>query len=129
MEILHFLQAFGLGLGIFLLFMVWRVVCAFWIWPNKAYQKLRRNGFGGPNPSFPLGNIRDMTKKNNTTNPPSSSSNITHDIHSTVFPYFAKWQKSHGMSSRTQFGWLYICVHTHMHTLCTYTSSFVVSFA
>ncbi|PSS32384.1 Cytochrome P450 714C2 like [Actinidia chinensis var. chinensis] len=97
MEILHFLQVLGLGLGIFLLFMVWRVLCAFWIWPNKAYQKLRRNGFGGPNPSFPLGNIRDMTKKNNTTNPPSSSSssNISHDIHSTVFPYFAKWQKSH----------------------------------
>ncbi|XP_057466716.1 cytokinin hydroxylase-like [Actinidia eriantha] len=98
MEILHLFQALGLGLGVFLLFMVWRVLCAFWIWPNKAYQKIRRNGFGGPNPSFPLGNIRDMTKKNNTTNPasPSSSSNITHDIHSTVFPYFAKWQKSHG---------------------------------
>ena len=115
MEILHFLQVLGLGLGIFLLFMVWRVLCAFWIWPNKAYQKLRRNGFGGPNPSFPLGNIRDMTKKNNTTNPasPSSSSNITHDIHSTVFPYFAKWQKSHGKSSTTLI-WMTLCV-------CVYT--------
>ena len=117
MEILHFLQAFGLGLGIFLLFMVWRVVCAFWIWPNKAYQKLRRNGFGGPNPSFPLGNIRDMIKKNNTTTSPAFlSSNITHDIHSTVFPYFAKWQKSHGKSSTTPI-WMTIYIYTHTHIM------------
>ncbi|KAF3432978.1 hypothetical protein FNV43_RR24080 [Rhamnella rubrinervis] len=65
-----------------------------------AYWKLKKNGFGGPPPRFPLGNISDMKKNMNRSNIDSlggSSSNIiTHDIHSRAFPYFARWQKSHG---------------------------------
>ncbi|KAA8539924.1 hypothetical protein F0562_026616 [Nyssa sinensis] len=77
--------------------MLWRLFYSCWILPNRAYQKLRKNGFGGPTPSFPMGNINDM-KKRVIINGDSDfgSSKVTNDIHSTVFPYFAQWQKSHG---------------------------------
>ncbi|KAH7841694.1 hypothetical protein Vadar_033145 [Vaccinium darrowii] len=87
-------QALGTAISLFLLHILWRVLYSCWILPNRAYHKLRGNGLGGPTPNFPLGNIGDMTKKKITANP--SSPNINHDIHSTVFPFFAKWQKSHG---------------------------------
>ncbi|KDP22268.1 hypothetical protein JCGZ_26099 [Jatropha curcas] len=63
-----------------------------------TYMKLKRNGFGGPTPKFPLGNIKEIKKISTTTNSTSSSGflNFSNDIHSTVFPYFAQWQKSHG---------------------------------
>ncbi|KAL7214271.1 hypothetical protein ACSBR1_026643 [Camellia fascicularis] len=98
MGFVYFCQGLGLAIAVFLFFILLRVLWSWWILPNKAYQKLRRNGFSGPIPSFPLGNTRDMTKKNtrNSSSSSSSSNIITHDIHSTVFPYFAKWQKSHG---------------------------------
>ncbi|KAL6971946.1 unspecific monooxygenase [Sarracenia purpurea var. burkii] len=96
MEFLHLFQALSFAISVFLLFILWRVLFSCWVLPNQAYQKIRKNGFGGPIPSFPLGNIRDMTKKNNGDHPPSPSSTISHNIHSTVFPYFAKWQNSHG---------------------------------
>ncbi|CAH2056706.1 unnamed protein product [Thlaspi arvense] len=77
--------------------MLWKVVNCCWLWPNKAYRKLRKSGFGGPTPSFPLGNTRDMKRKKNTTGS-ASENKITHDLHSTVFPFYASWQKSHGES-------------------------------
>ncbi|XP_022737483.1 cytokinin hydroxylase-like isoform X2 [Durio zibethinus] len=80
----------------FLLFLFLRLLFSCWILPIRAYRKIKRNGFGGPTPSFPLGNIGEM--KNNSKNINDSSlqsSGISHDIHSTVFPYFARWQKSH----------------------------------
>ncbi|THG21738.1 hypothetical protein TEA_000980 [Camellia sinensis var. sinensis] len=95
MGFVYFCQGLGLAIAVFLIFILLRVLWSWWILPNKAYQKLRRNGFSGPIPSFPLGNTRDMTKKNTRNSSSSSSNIITHDIHSTVFPYFAKWQKSH----------------------------------
>ncbi|KAI6672359.1 hypothetical protein NL676_000265 [Syzygium grande] len=72
-----------------------------WISPARAHQKLKRNGFKGPSPVFPLGNLMDMKKAikyaSCSVNSNVESLNaITHDIHSTVFPYFASWQKSHG---------------------------------
>ncbi|KAI8540368.1 hypothetical protein RHMOL_Rhmol09G0258000 [Rhododendron molle] len=95
MGFLYLVQALGIATIFFLLFVLWRVLYSCWILPNQAYNKLRRNGFGGPTPTFPLGNIRDMTKKK-PTNTSSPSSEISHDIHPTVFPFFANWQKSHG---------------------------------
>ncbi|KAF7131800.1 hypothetical protein RHSIM_Rhsim09G0198200 [Rhododendron simsii] len=95
MGFLYLVQALGIATIFFLLFVLWRVLYSCWILPNQAYNKLRRNGFGGPTPNFPLGNIRDMTKKK-PTNTSSPSSEISHDIHPTVFPFFANWQKSHG---------------------------------
>ncbi|OMO97821.1 Cytochrome P450 [Corchorus olitorius] len=88
----------------FLLYLFMKLLFSFWIHPIRAYRKLKKNGFGGPTPSFPLGNIREMknSMKNNIINNNDSSSlsvassAVSHDIHSTVFPYFARWQKSHG---------------------------------
>ncbi|MBA0753976.1 hypothetical protein Gogos_020558 [Gossypium gossypioides] len=54
-------------------------------------------GFGGPTPRFPLGNIREMKVDTKIINNDASSSlAISHNIHPIVFPYFARWQKSHG---------------------------------
>lgn len=72
---------------------------SWWVWPILTLRKLKRCGFGGPTPSFPLGNIKEMKKKNNSNVTDSSSlvsSEPNHDIHSTVFPYFSRWQNSHG---------------------------------
>ncbi|CAI9771916.1 unnamed protein product [Fraxinus pennsylvanica] len=66
-----------------------RLLFSWWILPNLAYKKLKANGFSGPKPSFPFGNLNDMKKE-------ASSRIISHDIHSAAFPYFVRWQKSHG---------------------------------
>ncbi|CAN1158777.1 Cytochrome P450 714C2 [Linum perenne] len=89
-----------------LCYLCWNVVYAFWVSPLGAYYKLRRNGFGGPTPSFPVGNIKEMrtiAKVTATTTAtcvvsPSTAgaAGISHDIHSAVFPYFSQWQNSHG---------------------------------
>ncbi|KAI3425406.1 DNA-directed RNA polymerase III subunit RPC3 (RNA polymerase III subunit C3), partial [Psidium guajava] len=100
----YFLQLYILALStsiVFLLFVLWRVAFRCWISPARAYKKLKRNGFGGPSPTFPLGNLMDMEKaikdKSCSENSNDEYSNIiAHDIHSTVLPYFARWQKSHG---------------------------------
>ncbi|XP_015941339.1 cytokinin hydroxylase [Arachis duranensis] len=65
---------------------------AWWVSPFLTHNKLKRCGFVGPNPSFPLGNIKEMKNNKNI----KSSSASTHDIHSQVFPYFSFWQKSYG---------------------------------
>lgn len=79
-----------------------KVVISCWILPILAHRKLKRNGFEGPSPSFPLGNITEMKKimkaaaaATAVTNG-SSSNNLSHDIHSTIFPHFAQWQNSYG---------------------------------
>ncbi|CAK7337306.1 unnamed protein product [Dovyalis caffra] len=95
-------------LGCFL-YIIWRILFSCWILPARAYLKLKKNGFGGPTPNFPLGNHKEIkrisreaaaasssTTTNTTTSSSSGSSKISNDIHSTVFPYFSQWQKSHG---------------------------------
>uniref|UniRef100_A0A803PQF9 Cytochrome P450 n=1 Tax=Cannabis sativa TaxID=3483 RepID=A0A803PQF9_CANSA len=69
---------------------LWRL----FISPSLAHMKLRRNGFNGPSPCFPLGNTTDIMASMTKTN--ASKDGINHDIHSRVFPYFASWQKSFG---------------------------------
>ena len=78
----------------FLLLVTLRVLFSCWISPTLKYWKIRRNGFGGPTPSFPFGNIKAIVKMSGDSS--LQSSNSPHDIHSNVFPYFAQWQKSHG---------------------------------
>ncbi|KAG2384788.1 hypothetical protein LR48_Vigan10g099300 [Vigna angularis] len=80
------------------LLLLFRLTFSWWISPIYTHLKLKRCGFGGPPPTFPLGNIQEMKKKNTVTSVTSSllPSNPTHDIHSTVFPYFSRWQNSHG---------------------------------
>ena len=79
-----------------------KVVVSWWVLPVLALQKLKRNGFRGPPPSFPLGNIAEMKRIRKASaainaDPHSfPSSKVSHDIHSTVFPHFAQWQASYG---------------------------------
>ncbi|KAM1446032.1 hypothetical protein ACFX2I_041986 [Malus domestica] len=56
------------------------------------YRKLKKNGLDGPSPSFPFGNISERKKENINL----KSSSISHDIHSTLFPFFARWHNSFG---------------------------------
>ncbi|KAG9441240.1 hypothetical protein H6P81_017094 [Aristolochia fimbriata] len=81
------------------------VVYQCWVWPVGANQRLKKNGFSGPPPVFPLGNIKEMIKNRprktmkGTLNDESSeylSLNISHDIHSTVFPFFSQWRQRYG---------------------------------
>ncbi|XP_028789979.1 cytokinin hydroxylase-like [Neltuma alba] len=91
--------------------LVLKLAFSWWVKPVLTHFKLKRCGFGGPTPSFPLGNIKEMKKQNNRNSiiltdhddhdddhlsSSSSSSKPSHDIHSTVFPYFSRWQNSHG---------------------------------
>ncbi|XP_051121655.1 cytokinin hydroxylase-like [Andrographis paniculata] len=70
-----------------------------WISPWLLYRKLRANGFFGPNPNFPLGNLNQIKNQKPDCSNISSSDDLTaisNDIHSFAFPYFATWQQSHG---------------------------------
>ncbi|XP_022968014.1 cytochrome P450 714C2-like [Cucurbita maxima] len=94
----------SIGLITWVLIMVLfvKVVVSWWVLPVLAHQKLKRNGFRGPPPTFPLGNIAEMKrirKASAAINGDSHSfpsSKVSHDIHSTVFPHFAQWQASYG---------------------------------
>lgn len=98
MEFFFLSQAFNLLMAVFFLFLILKVLLLFWVTPLRVRHRLQKNGFGGPTPRFPLGNIEEMKKKREGVTPLESSDNsiISHDIHSNVFPYFARWQKSHG---------------------------------
>ncbi|KAK8486629.1 hypothetical protein V6N12_033681 [Hibiscus sabdariffa] len=74
-----------------MLYLLLTLLFSCWILPIRAYRKLKKNGLVGPTPSFPMGNNREMT--NNSKSYVSSA--ISHDIHYTVFPHFAHWQKSY----------------------------------
>ena len=93
MGFLELPQVFNIAMVV-IIFLFLRVLFSCWISPTLVYWKVRRNGLGGPTPSFPFGNISDMTKKNGDSS--LQPSNSPHDIHSNVFPFFARWQKSHG---------------------------------
>ncbi|MBA0730157.1 hypothetical protein Golax_023315 [Gossypium laxum] len=96
-------------MGVFLLFQIFFTIATIsfslhffstlifscWVLPIRAYKKIKKNGFTGPIPSFPMGNITEM-KNSMNINVSSSLNVVSHDIHSTVFPYFARWQKSYG---------------------------------
>ncbi|XP_061347944.1 cytokinin hydroxylase-like [Gastrolobium bilobum] len=85
----------ALSLAIITLLFLLKLMFSWWVSPMQTHQRLKRCGFEGPPPSFPLGNIEEMKKKN-SVNSSLGSSNLPHDIHSTVFPYFSRWQNSHG---------------------------------
>ncbi|XP_022774119.1 cytokinin hydroxylase-like [Durio zibethinus] len=90
------LAFFSLAMVIFLLFLFSRLLFSCWVRPIRAYRKLNKNGFEGPTPSFPLGNIGEMKNGKNINDSSLGSSVVSHDIHATVFPYFARWQEIHG---------------------------------
>ncbi|KAK8521280.1 hypothetical protein V6N13_077400 [Hibiscus sabdariffa] len=82
----------------FSLYLLLTLLFSCWIIPIRAYRKIKKNGFVGPTPSFPMGNIREIknNSKNYVDDSSLGSSGISHDIHSIVFPYFARWQKCYG---------------------------------
>ncbi|XP_031275408.1 cytokinin hydroxylase-like [Pistacia vera] len=98
MALLLLSSVFNLALMVFLLFMSLRVLLSCWILPVLAYHKIKTSGLRGPTPNFPFGNISEMKKKKTKSDSSSlgSSSTISHDIHSALFPYFARWQQSYG---------------------------------
>ncbi|XP_022851947.1 cytokinin hydroxylase-like [Olea europaea var. sylvestris] len=94
MESVQFFQTFCFAMAVFLLLLMCGISYSWWVLPNLAYRRLKANGFSGPKPSFPMGNLNEIKKKKSIVS--SSSLNISHDIHSVVFPYFARWKKLHG---------------------------------
>ncbi|KAL9163323.1 hypothetical protein ABFS82_06G033000 [Erythranthe guttata] len=92
-------SSLGMAAVIFLVVVVCKLLISWWVVPQLTYRKLKANGFSGPKPSFPLGNLNHMKKLKTMTSSPSSSSSskpTMNDIHSTVFPYFSQWQQLHG---------------------------------
>ncbi|KAK1289999.1 hypothetical protein QJS10_CPB18g01571 [Acorus calamus] len=91
-----------MAIATLLFFLLLLVIASFGVFiflvsPGLAEWRLRKNGFTGPMPSFPLGNILDMTKKEKMNREPSQGPlQPSHDIHSLVFPYFSRWCKSYG---------------------------------
>ncbi|XP_047306318.1 cytokinin hydroxylase-like [Impatiens glandulifera] len=81
-----------------ILVLLWVAVNSLWVFPRKIYKKLRKNGFDGPKPIFPLGNISEIRQSYDQRDIVKflPSSVISHDIHSSVFPYFYRWQSIYG---------------------------------
>ncbi|KAH6757748.1 hypothetical protein C2S51_038656 [Perilla frutescens var. frutescens] len=76
---------------------VGKLLFSMWVLPCLAYRKLKANGFSGPKPSFPFGNLNDIKRlKMMMTRSSSPLMSISNDIHSTAFPYFSLWQKLYG---------------------------------
>ncbi|EPS66882.1 hypothetical protein M569_07893, partial [Genlisea aurea] len=75
-----------------------KLVFSLWVSPLRRYRKLKSNGFSGPTPSFPLGNLNDMKEEmlKKTAESAVAAAEFSNDVHSVVFPYFSRWQKLHG---------------------------------
>ncbi|KAG2662680.1 cytochrome P450 714D1-like [Panicum virgatum] len=78
-------------------------IYAAWLSPAATRRRLRRAGFDGPRPCFPLGNLPEITETTmaavKTTLPllpASPSSSSISDVHAAVFPYFARWRQAFG---------------------------------
>ncbi|CAN6238985.1 unnamed protein product [Urochloa humidicola] len=73
------------------------LLCAFihaaWLSPTAARRRLRHAGFDGPRPSFPFGNLPEITATLKATTTSKSDSN---SMHAAVFPYFARWRQAFG---------------------------------
>lgn len=81
-----------------------RLVYCWWVSPIRTHRNLKQKGFKGPTPYFPLGNTMEMKREIQRVQESSyKSSHIFHDIHSTVFPYFSRWQKLHGIFHNLTF--------------------------
>lgn len=99
---MEFIQFVSMLSMVAILFVLCKVLYCWWIMPKLMYRKLKANGFEGPKPNFPLGNINDMKKElmimkeAYATSSVNVNNVISHDIHSLAFPYFATWQKLHG---------------------------------
>ncbi|KAM3228696.1 hypothetical protein ACQJBY_059981 [Aegilops geniculata] len=68
-----------------------------WVVPQRLLAGFRRQGIGGPRPSFPYGNIADMRKAVAAAkSAPRAGGRIVHDYRPAVLPFYEKWRKEHG---------------------------------
>ncbi|KAI4324932.1 hypothetical protein MLD38_030374 [Melastoma candidum] len=91
---LGFALAFAIGISLLLVFL--RIVLSCWILPVLVRNELTRNGFRGPKPRFPTGNVTEIGRLRAASVPPAGSLKISHDIHSIAFPHFHLWQMTYG---------------------------------
>ncbi|OEL29604.1 Cytochrome P450 714C3 [Dichanthelium oligosanthes] len=80
-------------------------IYAAWLSPAATRRRLRQAGFDGPRPSFPFGNLPEITatlaaaansSKSRALPLLPSPSNNNVDVHAAVFPYFARWRQAFG---------------------------------
>jgi gibberellin 13-oxidase len=92
---------------------------ALWVAPRRVLAEFRRQGIGGPAPSFPYGNLADMREAVAAANKASRDASsarrrggggagdrrrrddIVHDYRPAVLPFYEKWRKEHGTYVRT----------------------------
>uniref|UniRef100_A0A0D9VTM7 Cytochrome P450 n=1 Tax=Leersia perrieri TaxID=77586 RepID=A0A0D9VTM7_9ORYZ len=74
-----------------------------WVAPRRVLAEFRRQGIGGPRPSFPYGNIPDMRnavaaakKQAEAARRRVGGGGIVHDYRPAVLPFYEKWRKDYG---------------------------------
>uniref|UniRef100_A0A0D3GV11 Cytochrome P450 n=1 Tax=Oryza barthii TaxID=65489 RepID=A0A0D3GV11_9ORYZ len=72
-----------------------------WLAPERLRAHLRRQGIGGPIPSFPYGNLADMRSHaaaaaaGKATGEGRQEGAIVHDYRQAVFPFYENWRKQY----------------------------------
>ena len=90
------------------------LLSVFWLLPFASSRRLKSNGFLGPSPNFPFGNLMEMRQ----TSKLSSSSSGNHDIHSVVLPYFARWNKLYGICATIFFSFFSLISFSTLSYIC-----------
>ncbi|KAL6648209.1 hypothetical protein ACP70R_012433 [Stipagrostis hirtigluma subsp. patula] len=87
------------GLAMYLYYIIW-------VAPQRVLAEFRRQGIGGPRPSFPYGNLTDMREAVAAAKAVRAAArrsagagghgDIVHDYRPAVLPFYEKWRKEHG---------------------------------
>lgn len=72
-----------------------RLIKALVLEPRRLRLLLKKQGIGGPPPSFLLGNIKEI-RKSKASQAPQSPQEMTHDCSSKLFSFFNQWKKAYG---------------------------------
>nr|XP_028957184.1 cytochrome P450 714A1-like [Malus domestica] len=78
---------------------VMRLFKEMWLKPARIRSVLRKQGIGGPPPSFLDGNMTEMQKIQSTTNiihEPSDPKDFQHNWVPSIFPYLQRWEQKYG---------------------------------
>lgn len=81
---------------------------ALWRRPEMIRVQLRRQGIRGPDSSFLVGNIPEMTRTSKDTAATTSVGGggvepPRHDYFARLFPYFGRWSELYGTDRRRAF--------------------------
>ncbi|KAL9270049.1 Cytochrome P450 714B1-like protein [Drosera capensis] len=117
---MEFLEGLWLAMVALVCSMIGKLLYECYLVPKRVYRRLRPNGFQGPDPTFPLGNLKEMKRRTievrssvDGRDHGSSERIVCHDIHASALPYFAHWQKLHGEKGfHILDGNRAICVHS-----------------